>query len=86
MDLDVTIMLYPNSRKLWDSVDVTLSGEIFDLVDKALSERNMHLLSFDHMKADRIAAGFDAYYGSPSPLVPAFSVRHRPVMLADYGI
>ena len=85
-DIDVSIMLYPNSRKTWESVDARLSGKVFDLVDKALSERNMQLLSFDHMKPDQTAAGFDAYYGSPSPLVPAFVVKHRPVMLADYGI
>ena len=32
------------------------------------------------------AKGFDAYYGSPSPFVPVFSMQHKPVMLADYEV
>lgn len=84
--LDVSIMLYPNSRKTWESVNAGLSGKIFDLIERAVSERNFKLFTFDQLNADNAAADFDAYYGSPSPLVPAFVVQHKPVMLADYGI
>ena len=85
-DLTVSVMLYPGSRDEWRTVDVELSDEIFSTVDKAISDKDMELITLDHLSADKVALDYDAYYGSPSPLVPAFVVRGKPVMLANYGI
>ena len=46
----------------------------------------MELITLDKRSADRIASDYDGYYGSPSPLVPAFVVKGKPVMLANYGV
>lgn len=84
--IEVTIMLYPNSREEWKNVDKVLSEQIFKTVDSAVSDKNMRLVSIEQMNADKVASGYDGYYGSPSPLVPAFVVQGKPVMLADYGV
>ena len=85
-NLAVSVMLYPDSRTEWRTVDKELSDEIFSMVDKAISDKEMELITLDHVSTDRIASDYDAYYGSPSPLVPAFVVQGKPVMLANYGI
>jgi phosphorylcholine metabolism protein LicD len=85
-NLAVSVMLYPDSRTEWRTVDKELSDEIFSTVDKAISDKDMELITLDHLSADRVASDYDAYYGSPSPLVPAFVVQGKPVMLANYGI
>ena len=85
-DLTVSVMLYPGNRDEWRTVDEELSDEIFSTVDKVVSDKDMELITLDHLSADRVALDYDAYYGSPSPLVPAFVVQGKPVMLANYGI
>ena len=85
-DLTVSVMLYPGSRDEWRTVDEELSDEIFSTVDKVVSDKDMELITLDHLSADKVALDYDAYYGSPSPLVPAFVIRGKPVMLANYGI
>ncbi|MBO6307740.1 MAG: hypothetical protein J6N70_02655, partial [Oribacterium sp.] len=85
-NLTVSVMFYPGSRDEWRTVDEELSDEIFSTVDKAVSDKDMELIILDHLSADRVALDYDAYYGSPSPLVPAFVIRGKPVMLANYGI
>ena len=36
-------------------------------------------------ETDDIAMEFDAYYGDSSPLVPAFVMQKKPVMIANYA-
>ena len=40
----------------------------------------------DNTELEKIVAEYDAYYGSPSPLVTIFSYNKKPVMIADYDI
>jgi hypothetical protein len=79
-------MLYPNSRNEWEAVDDDLSDRIFYTIDNMVSASGMELITLDQRSADRIASDYDGYYGSPSPLVPAFVVKGKPVMLANYGV
>ena len=44
------------------------------------------MVQINPKSADKMAAGYDAYYGSPSPLVPAFIMQKKPVMLADHSL
>ena len=46
----------------------------FDFLDNGLS------------KVEEVAEEYDAYYGSPSPYVVAFSSQKKPVMLCDYSV
>lgn len=78
--IDVSVYYYPNDRTRWQEVNRELSDEIFSLVEKA----DMEVISISPIDSDQAAGEYDAYYGSPSPLVPAFSTRGKPVMLANY--
>lgn len=84
--IKVSLMLYPNSRNEWEAVDDDLSDRIFYTIDNMVSASGMELITLDQRSADRIASDYDGYYGSPSPLVPAFVVKGKPVMLANYGV
>ena len=44
----------------------------------------MKVFSFDAERKAAVADEFDAYYGSPSPLVPLFMMENKPVMIASY--
>lgn len=85
-DIKVSLMLYPNSRNEWKAVDDELSDRIFYTIDNMVPASGMELITLDQRSADRIASDYDGYYGSPSPLVPAFVVKGKPVMLANYGV
>lgn len=75
----LTLALYPFDSKQWTCADRALSEALFELIDK-----------YDQLNtcsdADDTALHFDAYYGSSSPFVPAFSTGGKPVMIADYSI
>jgi len=47
---------------------------------------SMEIISITPIDSDDIAKNYDAYYESPSPIVPAFITQHKPVMLANYDI
>ena len=78
--ISVSIALYPDDRKQWDVVDRELAKEVFDKVMR----QGYEVISMDASKADEEASCYDAYYGSPSPYVPAFVMQGKPVMLSDY--
>lgn len=84
--LCVTVSLYPDDRMQWRQVNETLSNEVFGTIDKAFSGKEYEEITVTVSEADMVASSYDAYYGSPSPFVPAFVVQGKPVMLANYGI
>ena len=87
-NIDVSISLYPEDKEEWIKVQDSLAKEVFGAIDNAVSKGYMKVISeYEYFNdADLIAREFDAYYGSPSPFVPAFSVIGKPVMIADFGM
>ncbi|MCR5618915.1 MAG: LicD family protein [Lachnospiraceae bacterium] len=82
----VSIALYPHNRSIWKQADNSLSGEIFELIDKAVTGGKYRFLTSSPGNADSAAEDFDAYYGSPSPFVPAFNAKGKPVMISDHNV
>lgn len=78
----VSVFFYPNNPIEWTQVNKELSGEIFS----AIETTDMEVVSINPIDSDDIAQNYDAYYGSPSPLVPAFISAQKPVMLANYDV
>ena len=85
-NIDVSISLYPEDKEEWIKAQDSLAKEIFDAMDSAVSKGYIKATFEDSKDADAIAQEYDAYYGSPSPFVPAFSVIGKPVMIADFGM
>ena len=84
--VQLTIALYPGVRNIWISVDSKLSDEMFEVFDRGVSDGLYEIITFKQEDADDLAGNYDAYYGSPSPLVPAFVTKKKPVMIANYDI
>ena len=84
--IDLSIAFYPEDRNIWTKIDKALSEEIFAMIDKEIKDRNLETVSFDVRNTDETACRFDAYYGSPSPFVPAFITQGKPAMIADYSV
>ena len=82
--LEITITLYPNDRQQWTNVNNELSKQIFELIDKEVLSGLFDTLYFIPQKADDTAIKYDGYYGDSSPLVPAFIMQKKPVMIANY--
>lgn len=80
--IHVSVFFYPNNPMEWEQVNQKLSSEIFSNVRMA----DMEVISIDPLDSDNASHNYDAYYGSPSPLVPAFITGQKPVMLANYDI
>ncbi|MCR4792574.1 MAG: LicD family protein [Lachnospiraceae bacterium] len=88
-DTNVSIALYPSDRDEWKRINTDLSEEFFRTLDNAVSsEETVRILSTEYIPsdADSITKGFDAYYGSSSPFVPAFATQGKPVMIADLTV
>ncbi len=83
--VDTTIFLYPSDKKLWRQVDSVLSDKLFTMIENELNNDVVYT-EISPKDADSAAEEYDAYYGSSSPLVPAFVTQKKPVMLADYSI
>ena len=81
--IDTTIFLYPSDKQLWRQVDLELSDKLFNILDSEVKE-GVKYIEISPMNADAIAEEYDAYYGSSSPLVPAFVTQKKPVMIANY--
>lgn len=79
-----TITLYPYDRQQWTNVNPELAEKIFDLIDTEVSEGTFDKLNLIPKEADDTALEYDAYYGDSSPLVPAFVMQKKPVMIANY--
>jgi hypothetical protein len=85
-ELRIAIALYPCDKLQWSRINDKLSDELFELIDKTILDKKYEKVNVLASEADETATLFDAYYGSPSPFVPAFITKGKPVMLADYGI
>ena len=79
-----TITLYPDDKQQWTNVNPELAEKIFELIDKEVSEGLFDKLKLIPKETDDTAMEFDAYYGDSSPLVPAFVMRKKPVMIVNY--
>ena len=90
--LQTDVYFYPEDKEQWHLIDAKLADEIFNLftenslgtdsagrivVVNELRESISNMLHIDD---------YDAYYGSPSPLIVEFSRHKKPVMLADYDV
>lgn len=83
--IDTTIFLYPSDKQLWRQVDLELSDKLFNMIESEVNN-GIHYTEIAPKDADNASEEYDAYYGSSSPLVPAFVTQKKPVMLADYSI
>ncbi len=83
--IDTTIFLYPLDKQLWREIDAKLSNDLFNLLESEIYN-GIAYTEITPMDADGVAEEYDAYYGSSSPLVPAFVTQKKLVMLANYSI
>ena len=84
--IKLSIALYPSSRIEWDKVDAAATDRLFNMIQSLEGENKVSLIESIPSKADETAMDYDAYYGSPSPFVPAFTAHHKPVMISDYTV
>ncbi len=84
--IDTTIMLYPNDRQQWINVDPMLSGQLFGLIDEEVESGLLEIINLLPEEADDMASKYDAYYGDSSPIVTAFYIQKKPVMIANYDL
>ena len=84
--LDITLCLYPADRSEWERYDEETSKKMFEIIDSEIAKGWMDIQSLSPAKADETADAFTAYYGSPSAFVPAFVLKKKPVMIADYSV
>ena len=82
-NLDVTFTIFPEDKTQWKHVDEALSEEVFGIMDNTTG---FDFLDNGLSKVEEVAEEYDAYYGSPSPYVVAFSSQKKPVMLCDYSV
>ena len=82
-DLDVTFTIFPEDKTQWKHVDEALSDEVFGIMDNTTG---FDFLENGLSKVEEVAGEYDAYYGSPSPYVVAFTSQKKPVMLCDYSV
>ncbi len=80
---DISICLYPLQEDMWRDVN----SDLYDRICASVKDAGYAINDpGSALSPDMAAEEFDAYYGSPSPYVPAFLIRKKPVMLADYKI
>ncbi|MCR4617769.1 MAG: LicD family protein [Lachnospiraceae bacterium] len=84
--IDAYLCFYPEDRDQWRDVDRELSNKIFSMTDFEVKSGKLKYISLKPSRADDFAKDYDAYYGSPSPLVPAFVTAKKPVMISDYSV
>lgn len=82
----VSLALYPSVRSEWDRINAPTATELYSLIEQLIRDDKATLIESIPANADDTATDYDAYYGSPSPFVPAFTVQHKPVMISDYSI
>ncbi len=83
---DISVFLYPGDLNEWTRINPELSAKILSFLDKECREGRCRMADVDLRCPEDSARNFDAYYGSPSPFVPVFSLMGKPVMLADYSV
>jgi len=85
--LEVAVTFFPDNRIEWDNIDSHLFGEIHKTVDEtARQTKRINFFSLAEIEAGLQDGSFDGYYGSPSPLIPSFTLQRKPVMLANYEV
>jgi len=82
--LSVSVAFYPSDFGMW--YHISSVEKLWDMVVDVVYEKGFEMVQINPKSADDMAAGYDAYYGSPSPLVPAFIMQKKPVMLADHSL
>lgn len=80
--VEMFIYLYPNDIEIWKTFDSGLFDRIYAIIKKA----GVKIIISPPRESDKISCEYDAYYGNPSPLVPAFIAQKKPVMIADYDV
>lgn len=84
--INISITLYPSDHREWEKINTSAATELFGIIEHLILKKKANLVEYIPSQADCIISGFDAYYGSPSPLVPAFTAQHKPVMISDYTV
>ncbi len=82
----MAVSIYPEDKDQWFGINRKLSEEVFSILDDAVKTHSLDIISFDIHGTDDVAKDFDAYYGSPSPFIPAFTTQGKPVMIADFSV
>ena len=77
-----TVYLYPNNLDEWKKVDEELSGKMFSIIKNA----DIDVISVETKDVEMLTGKYDAYYGSSSPMVPAFAVQQKPIMISNYDV
>lgn len=84
--MSISIYFYPEDKKQWEYINCDVANRVYEFVENAAKEGKCNIVNNLSNDSDVSALLYDAYYGSPSPLMPAFLVQKKPVMLADYSI
>ncbi len=80
--IDMAVYFYPDDIGEWMESDNELTAKIIALVNKS----GVNVISAKTNNSEKLSLDFDAYYGSPTPLIPAFVTQKKPVMIADFEI
>lgn len=84
--IDVDVMLFPSDSNIWKKTDERLTERVLEVL-KEYSQKGLCKIIDSGIIVDvNSVDNYDAYYGSASPMVPAFSVRKKPVMIANYDV
>ena len=80
-DQHITFTFYPEDRSQWERLNKELSEQVFKLVEEEAEKEGHGKLNLVPKHADIVAEEYSAYYGSASPLAPAFTIKGKPVRL-----
>ena len=84
--IDVGVMFFPMSEKLWSFVDKEISYNIKCILDDCVNKGWAYIGDSEKTDYEDIVNNYDAYYGSASILIPMFAQKGKPVMIANYNI
>lgn len=82
-DIGVDLCIYPPNEAVWEDINSTLAGEVFQLIEDNKKDGMCGFIDISDMEYSDIAKSYNAYYGGASPLVHSFGSVERPVMIAD---
>ncbi len=80
-NMPISYTFYPDDRSQWEKLNKELAEQVFRLMDQEAGKEGCHKLKLIPKEADAVALNYSAYYGSASPLVPAFTIKGKPVRL-----
>ena len=84
--IQVSFLFYPNDTKEFERIDAKAYQTIRNRIDALILENQWDVIELNISRAEETVECFDAYYGSSSPLVPIFTTKKKPVMIANYEI